>query len=84
MKRLVKLMTLLGANLILCGCSAKSIVATVDPGKLCQSWREIGIRAGDRLTKETAADILGNNQGRESAGCEREPKPTKTPEPRTS
>jgi hypothetical protein len=82
---LARLTMLLAVCLILPACSSTSIVATVDPGQLCQSWREISTSKDDKLTPDTARQILGNNLGRQSAGCAREPIPPKAkPEAKTS
>ena len=35
------------------------------------------IRANDKLTKETAAELVALNTGRESMGCPYEPPPSK-------
>lgn len=32
--------------------------------QMCRSWREIGVRKGDKFTTETARDILANNEAR--------------------
>ena len=31
---------------------------------MCRSWREIGIRKADRLTQDTAREIVANNEAR--------------------
>lgn len=53
-----------------------SIVATASSGcasapkpegtaeQLCRSWKEIGIRKADKLTTETAREIVANNESR--------------------
>lgn len=32
--------------------------------QLCRSWREIGIRKADRITTDTAREIVANNEAR--------------------
>ena len=59
-------------------CSPQSIAPTVpvaDPVDLCEIWRQANIRKGDKLTKETAAELVALNVGRESMGCPYEPPP---------
>jgi len=52
---------------------------------LCSAWREIRTSKDDKLTPDTARQILGNNLGRQSAGCPRDVIPPKAkPEAKTS
>ncbi len=32
--------------------------------QLCRSWREIGIRKADKITTDTAREIVANNEAR--------------------
>ena len=32
--------------------------------QICRSWKEIGIRKADRLTTDTAREIVANNEAR--------------------
>lgn len=32
--------------------------------QICRSWKEIGIRKADKLTTDTAREIVANNQSR--------------------
>ena len=32
--------------------------------QICRSWKEIGIRKADKLTTETAREIVANNESR--------------------
>ena len=65
---------------ILAGCSNPNTAPAVDPTlaavpDLCEIWRQANIRAGDKLTRETAAELVALNTGRESMGCPYEPPP---------
>ena len=52
------------------GC-AKSTVALIETQSLCQSWRVYKPRKGDKLTNESAEELLENNEARVVWGCER-------------
>lgn len=32
--------------------------------QMCRSWKEIGVRKGDKFTTETAREIVANNEAR--------------------
>lgn len=57
--------------MLLCGSIAVIAEGCAPPPKpegtaeqLCRSWREIGIRKADKLTTETAREIVANNEAR--------------------
>ena len=50
------------------GCS-KNMVTLVETQALCQDWRVYKPRKGDRLTDESAEELLENNLAREVWGC---------------
>ena len=67
----------LASLVLLTGCS-NVMDASLSPGmveNLCSSWRVVRPikdrpgRPGDKLTEETAAVILGNNEARAAWGC---------------
>lgn len=47
------------------GCS-QTVTGTT--AQMCQDWREIGVRKADKITDDTAREIVGNNEAR-AAWC---------------
>lgn len=63
-------------TLTACSTASTAPVADLaDVPDLCEIWRQANIRKGDKLTKETAAELVALNVGRESMGCPYEPPP---------
>lgn len=50
--------------MIVSGCGTTQIAGTAD--KMCQDWREIGVRKADVIGDETAREIIGNNKSRDA------------------
>lgn len=68
----MKTAALLTTMCLLGGC-ASSVAVTADGRALCgDAWKQINVRAADKLTEATAKEIEGNNLSREGIGCKYE------------
>lgn len=61
---------------LLTGCASNTadkviVLSPAITGKLCQSIKVIRIGKGDRVSDDTAAVILGNNEARVAWGCKK-------------
>ena len=59
----MKPLSLLLAAALLSGCG-KTVEGTI--AQVCgpNNWREIGVRKADKITDDTAREIIGNNEAR--------------------
>jgi len=44
------------------GCAQNQITGTAE--QLCRDWRQIGVRKADKISDDTAKEIIGNNEAR--------------------
>ena len=65
----IKLMLAPSLLALLTACATTPPPAPIASDKLCESWRHMTIRAADRITESTAAQIEGSNKARPEWGC---------------
>lgn len=70
MNKFVKFAIILSVMALGSGCSGNMPIVT-DQNSLCKDWGPYLPRTGDKLTDESAEELLENNEARVVWGCDR-------------